>query len=218
MSGDVAPLPPPPASPRPVRVLVAAGVATVVLGFVVGFAIGGRSGDGADTLTAASTVPPTPAPSSTATTPAPSSTQTTSSTTSSTTTTEAPTTTTAPTTVAPTTAVDTTAAPPTTPAPTFAPSRVVVSYATDGGGRLILPRSGSANLVITNEGGLAQQWLVTGTGFTTAGASQGTLAPGQTTTITVVAPREELPSNQIVGVISVLGAVNPTVPFVIPAA
>lgn len=201
-------------------------MATVVVGFVVGFALGGRSGDDGDrviaadpaqttTSTSTTTTAPTAGPSSTeapaSSTTAPPTTVTTA------TTAEVPETTAPPTSAAPVTSVATTAPPPTTPPPTFAPSRVVVSYATDGRGRLILPRSGSANLVVTNEGGLAQQWLVTGTGFSVAGPTQGSLAPGQTVTITVVAPREELPSNEIDGVISVLGAINPTVPFVIPA-
>jgi hypothetical protein len=95
---------------------------------------------------------------------------------------------------------------------------VVVSYSTDSRGRLVLPRNGSSTLLIINEGGQPQQWLVTGTGFTTSGPSQGTLPPGQTVTVTVLAPRNELPGNEINGTISVLGAVNPSVPFVIPAA
>ena len=57
-----------------------------------------------------------------------------------------------------------------------------------------------------------------GTGFTTVGASQGSLSPGQTAVVTVVAPPGELPTGEITGIISVLGAVNPTVPFVIPPA
>jgi len=203
------------------RLLVAGAVATVVVGFVVGFALGGRGpAESGDSVTAADTSTSI----STTTTGAPA--------TSGPPTTAAPSTTSPPTTEAP---VSTTEAPPTTvatvpptvatpvPTPTtvpstFVPSRVVVSYAADGSGRLVLPRSGSATLVITNEGGLAQQWLVTGTGFTTAGATQGSLAPGATVTVTIVAPREELPLGAVSGIISVLGSINPTVAFVIPAA
>ena len=201
------------------RPLVGGAVATVVVGFVVGFALGGRS-TGPDETTAAG---PTPSSSSTTTTAptttsGPTTTAPTSTTMPSTTSTTVVTTTVAPTTTAVVTTVPTTAAPVTTTAPVVAPSRVVVSYATDGRGRFILPRVGSANLVITNEGGLAQQWLVTGTGFTTAGPSQGSLGAGQTVTVIVVAPPGELPTGEINGTISVLGAVNSNVPFVIPPA
>jgi hypothetical protein len=205
------------------RLLVVGAVATVVIGFVVGFALGGRSGD--DALTASAPVsstttlaPPTSASTTTTTDTSASSTTSSSPPTSTTTvpTTVAPTTTAPTTVVAPTSTTPVTVAVPTTVATTVAPSRVVVSHATDGSGRLIIPRHGSANLVITNQGGLAQQWLVTGTGFTTVGASQGTLGPGQTVTVTLVAPPGELPSGEINGTVSVLGAVNPTVAFVIP--
>lgn len=214
----------PPAASRSVRLLVAGGVATVVIGFVVGFLLGGRGpGPSTDTVTAAgsstsiatttssTTAPSTSAP--TTTEPAPSSTTGPSTTAAPVPTTEAPTTTSV---VVPTTVV--TLPPPTTVAPTFAPSRVVVSYGADASGRLVVPRTGSATLVITNEGGLAQQWLVTGTGFTTIGATQGTLGPGQTVTVSIVAPLEELPLGEVPGIISVLGAVNPTIAFVIPPA
>lgn len=216
---------PSPAASRSVRLLAAAGVATVVVGFVVGFALGGRGpGSTTDTVTAAGSstsiattsttaAPPTSEPTSTTTEPAPSSTTRPPTTEAPAPTTEAPTTTTIP---VPTTVA--TPSPPTTVPPTFAPSRVVVSYGADGSGRLVVPRSGSATLVITNEGGLAQQWLVTGTGFTAVGATQGTLGPGQTVTVSIVAPREELPLGEVPGIISVLGAVNPTIAFVIPPA
>ena len=208
------------------RLLVAGAVATIVVGFVVGFALGGRSGDGDDDgLTAAGSIPT----SSTTTTAAPPSTDGSSSTTgapaSSTTTrpsttssTEPVAVTEAPPTTTPATSAVVTTAPPPPVATTFAPSRVIVSYSTDGSGRLVIPRSGSASLVITNEGGLAQQWLVTGTGFTTVGASQGSLGPGQTTVVTLVAPPGELQTGELTGTISVLGAVNPAIAFVIPAA
>jgi hypothetical protein len=225
MPGDADPLTAAPAPARPLRLLVAGAAATIVVGFVVGFALGGRSGDGGD-VTAAGSIPTS---SSSPTTAAPPSTGGSSSTTSppasstttrpSTTSSSAPVAVTeAPPTTSPTSAVVTTAAPPPSVATTVAPSRVVVSYGTDGSGRLVIPRSGSASLVITNEGGLAQQWLVTGTGFTTVGPAQGSVGPGQTTVVTVVAPPGELPSGELTGTISVLGAVNPSIAFVIPPA
>ena len=224
MPGDAVPLTASPSPARPLRLLVGGAAATIVIGFVVGFALGGRSGDRED-VTAAGSIPPsstttTAAPPTTAgsssTTSAPTSSTTRSSTTPSTepvATTEAP-----PPSSTPTSVVVTTAAPPPPVVTTFAPSRVVVSYSTDGSGRLVIPRSGSATLVITNEGGLAQQWLVTGTGFTTVGASQGSVGPGQTSVVTVVAPPGEIQTGEIYGIISVLGAVNPTIAFVIPPA
>jgi len=210
-------------STRSLRLLAAGAVATVVVGFVIGFAIGGRST--ADDVTAAgpgpamittTTSPPAPDRSSTTEAPATSTTTSTTSTSTTTTvavvdTTEAP-----PTSIVPFPTIATTVAPPTTVP--VVPSRVVVSYGADSAGRLVIPRSGSANLVITNQGGLPQQWLVTGTGFTTVGGSQGSLAAGQTVTVTVLAPPGELPSGEINGIISVLGAVNPTIAFVIPPA
>lgn len=205
------------------RLLVAGAVATVVVGFVIGFALGGRGDDGGDSLTAAApSTTATSAPTSTTegstTTEAPASTTTTatprSTATTAVATTEAPTTTE----VVPFPTIPPTLAPTTAAPPTYAPPRVVVSYATDGSGRLIIPRAGTANLVITNEGGVPQQWLVTGTGFGTVGATQGSLSPGQTVTVTLVAPPGELPTGEIPGIISVLGAVNPTVAFVIPPA
>jgi hypothetical protein len=228
MPGNPDPLtssPAPASSPRSLRLLAAGAVATVVVGFVVGFALGGRSGG--DDVTAAgpgpsstTTTTSSTAPDRSTTTEAPSSSTTarpTSTTTSSTTTvtvvdtTEAP-----PTSVVPFPTIATTVAPPTTVA--VVPSRVVVSHGADPAGRLVIPRLGSATLVITNQGGLAQQWLVTGTGFTTAGPTQGSLGPGQTVTVTVLPPPGELPSSELTGIISVLGAVNPSVAFVIPPA
>lgn len=219
-------------STRPVRLLVTGAVATVVIGFVVGFLIGGRgtgrpdgtvtaSGDRLATTSTGvpptSTADPAETPTSTSTSTSVSSTSTT---TESTTTTDAvPSTVLATTTAPPVVSVAPTTAPAvTTVPPTFAPSRVVVSYARDGAGRLVVPRYGSATVVIANEGGLAQQWLVTGSGFSTAGPTQGHLAPGQSVAVSILAPREELPLGEINGIISVLGAIEPTVAFVIPAA
>jgi hypothetical protein len=136
-----------------------------------------------------------------------------------TTTAPAPTTvTTAPVVTAPPTtrAVVTTAAPVVT---TPAPPRVQVFYATDAAGRLVVPRGGSAVITIANSGGLASQWLVTGAGFTTGGGpTQGTLEPGQSATVVIAPPPGGLPAREVPGTISVLGAINSTVPFVIPAA
>ena len=214
-----------PSSGRSLRLLLAGAALTVVVGFAVGFGLGERGSTDADEATTAagpatsvpSTVPPSSSVPTTelapTTTVAPPTTVTTT-TTSVVTTTEAPTTTVV---VVPT-AVVTTPAPTTMPPPTLAPSRVVVSYAADAGGRLVVPRSGAATLVVTNEGGLAQQWLVTGTGFTTAGPTQGSLAGGQSVTVTILPPPGELPLDAVTGTISVLGATNPSVGFVIPPA
>lgn len=205
---------------------------TALCGFGLGFAlaVGGASktpvedlaaqADGASTTTAR--LPPSTRAAPVRTAPP---------TTEATTTTEAPTTTT---TAVPTTVASTLPVPPTTvattqppvvvtvapPPTTLAPPRVQVTYAADRFGRLMLPRSGYALLTLTNRGGQASQWLITGTGFRTAGSgsAQGTLAPGQTATVTVQAPSGELPDNEITGVIQVLGAVNSAVPFVIPKA
>ena len=122
---------------------------------------------------------------------------------------------------APTTthAVTVTAAPTTSRVPsTLAPPRVEVLYAADAQNRLVIPRTGTATLTIRNSGGLASQWLVTGSGFSVRTASQGTVQGGDTALVVVGPPAGELPRTERTGTISVLGAVNSAIPFVIPAS
>jgi hypothetical protein len=207
--------------------LIVGAVLTIIVGFGLGFVLSGTRSSGNRSTTAAGITTTT---SSTTTTTGVVRTSTSASTTEAPTTTVAPTTTTAaPTTVAPTTAPITVAptistvprtAPPTVAPPTtYAPPKVLVTYAADSQGRLVIPRSGSATITVTNQGGLASQWLVTGSGFTTGGGqSQGTLGPGQSQFISVFPPAGEIPRSEQHGIISVLGATNPSVPFVIPAA
>lgn len=210
----------------PPRLLVVLGVLTVVLGFALGFGLAARRPATESAITTGTSVPPQPATTATteaaptgATTAVPSSeaptTATTTTTTTSVATTVAPA---APVTVAPvTTARPTvvTTAPPV--ATTAAPPRVLVTYTTDAFGRLLLPRAGTATLVITNSGGLASQWLVTGAGFRIVGAaSQGTLGPGQSTNVVIAPPAGDLPAREITGTVSVLGAINSSIPFAIP--
>lgn len=214
--------------------VVAMAVLTIVLGFGLGFGLAGRGASGptpTDPLTAApagtvrEAVVSEP-PEDTVTAPAPSTTAADPSSIDSVT--VAPPTITAapptapppvPSTVAPTTATIRTVVPTTgVAATTPAPPRVVASFAADASGRLVIPRGGTATVEIRNEGGLASQYVVTGTGFTFGGAaSQGTLEPGARVTLVVAPPRSELPATDVVGVISVLGAVNGSIPFVIPA-
>jgi len=101
---------------------------------------------------------------------------------------------------------------------TLAPPRVEVLYAADAANRVVIPRVGAATLTIRNTGGSASQWLVTGSGFSVRSPSQGTLQAGQSTTVSVGAPAGELPRSEISGTISVLGAVNSRIAFVIPRA
>lgn len=227
------------------RLVVAAAVVTVLLGFTLGFGLAQRNQGASPTVaadgptTSASSSAPTSAPAvGGTTTPDPPRTEPPASalttdppTTSST----APAPTEPPTTPAP--PPPTTAAPVATPpAPTtvrtvivtvpptsrvtstLAPPRVEVLYAADAANRVVIPRVGTATLTIRNTGGSASQWLVTGTGFSVKSASQGTLQGGQSTTVLVGAPPGDLPRNELTGTISVLGAVNPSIGFVIPRA
>ncbi len=213
---------------------------TVLVGFGAGFALAGPRGGspsepvaaGSGSTTTSTSAAPKPTSSELASTTPP----TTTTIDSSTTTSPAPTITAAPTTVATTAAPTTAVAPvPTTaprptlpptsrpvpPAPptTFAPPKVSVTFAADANGRLVVPRVGSATMVLTNTGGLASQWLLTGTGFaTTGGPTQGTIGPGQSVLIAITAPPGELSKAAIPGIISILGATNSNVAFVIPAA
>lgn len=210
----------------PPRPLVVLGVLTVVVGFALGFGLAARRPATESAITTGTSAPPpaTAAPATTEaaptseTTAAPSTAAPTTATTTTTTTSVATTVvTTAPVTVAPVT----TARPVVTTAPpvvtTAAPPRVLVTYPTDAFGRLLLPRAGTATLVITNSGGLASQWLVTGTGFRIVGAaSQGTLGPGQSANVVIAPPSGDLPAREITGTVSVLGAINSSIPFATP--
>jgi hypothetical protein len=207
--------------------LIVGAVLTILVGFGLGFVLSGTRGSGDRSTTAAGIT--TTSSSSTTTTSAERPTTSASTTEppttiAPTTTTTAPTTTvpppTTPITVAPTIVTVPRTAPPTVAPPTtYAPPKVLVTFAADAKGRLVIPRVGSATLTITNQGGLASQWLVTGSGFTTGGGqSQGTLGPGQSQFISVFPPAGEIPKGEQTGIISVLGAMNPSVTFVIPAA
>jgi hypothetical protein len=217
------------------RVLVAAAVATVLLGFALGYGLATRSTRSSG-ATASAPPPSSTGAAGTAVPPTTGAPTTAPPTTASTTTTEA--TTTAPPTITapPTTAPSTTAttAPPTTPTPsptttavattaprppsTLGPPRVEVTYGADGANRFVIPRTGTATLTIRNTGGSASQWLVTGSGFSLRSASQGTLQPGQSAAVIIGPPAGELPRNEITGTISVLGAANSAIVFVIPRA
>lgn len=223
---------PRPASTRPALLALLAAV-TIIVGFGSGFLVATRSGPSGRTDTAA---PVVITPSST-TAPSASVVETTTTTEPATTTvpptTEPPTTATTATTVATTTPPPVTA-PPTTPKPLstqpvvitsppttpLAPPKLELTFPRDGLGRLVIPRKGTASFTITNSGGLSSQWLVTGTGFVTAngGTAQGTLLPGGSVIVTVMPPPVELPKGEVTGSITVLGAVNPNIPFVITAA
>jgi hypothetical protein len=219
---------PPPAAASPPRraLLIGAAMLTIVTGFGLGFALSGTRGrSGGSSLAAGST--------STAVTTVPTTARVTvPPTEATTTTTEArATTTAAPTTIAPTTTRAPTTLPvivPTTPPPTppptqappttYSPPKVLVTYAADAQGRLVVPRVGTATLTVTNQGGLASQWIVTGSGFSVVGgATQGTLAPGQSQFISIGIPGGEIPKTEITGIISVLGALNPSIQLVIHA-
>lgn len=222
-------VPPPRAPTDPARKLLVVGAAVaIVLGFAAGFALAGarsRSSRGGEqaasvtTTTAAVTIAPTIEEPSTTEAPStePATSETT--TTAATSTTSAVSTTLAPTTAAPSTTqrqVVTTTSVVVAPPSTFAPPHIQVTYPADAAGRLVIPRGGSATFTISNTGGLASQWLVSGTGFSTGGsATRGTLGPGQSTSVTVGPPPGELPNGDLTGSIDVLGAVNPTIPFVI---
>lgn len=94
----------------------------------------------------------------------------------------------------------------------------MVTYGADGANRFVIPRGGAATLTIRNTGGSASQWLVTGSGFSLRSASQGTLQPGQSAAVVIGPPAGELPLGEITGTISVLGAANSSIAFVIPRA
>jgi len=209
-------------------VVIAAAMLTIVVGFGLGFALSGMRSSDRGTLTAAATSSTTAVPTTIAprTTVAPTLPPTTAAPT-----TQAVTTTSiaATTTAAPTTAPIVTLPVPTTPRPTppptqappttYAPPKVLVTYAADPQGRFVVPRVGTATLTVTNQGGLASQWLVTGSGFAISGGpSQGTLQPGQSAFISISVPPGEIPATELTGVISILGALNPSIAFVIPAA
>jgi hypothetical protein len=208
------------------RVLVAAAVATVLLGFALGYGLATRSTRSSGATASA----PPPSSTGAAGTAVPPTTGASTTTTEATTT--APPTITAPPTTAPSTTATT--APPTTPTPsptttavattaprppsTLGPPRVEVTYGADGANRFVIPRTGTATLTIRNTGGSASQWLVTGSGFSLRSASQGTLQPGQSAAVIIGPPAGELPRNEITGTISVLGAANSAIVFVIPRA
>jgi hypothetical protein len=108
---------------------------------------------------------------------------------------------------------------PPAPPTTYAPPRVVVSFASDGSGRLVVPRQGTVSFTVSNQGGLASQYLVSASGVSLGGgAVQGTLQPGQSVSLSVGPPPGDLSRTEKTGTISVLGAINSSIPFVIPAA
>jgi hypothetical protein len=222
---------------------VAAGVVTVLVGFGVGFALGGRGPGTTDLDTAAvttttvgiaggsangdegdapaGTAAPRPAAPDPSDPPAPATTSTTAGASTSTTATTpppAPTTSPPPTTraVAPTTVVVTLPPPPTTTTTAPAPARLVAAWTQDAQGRLVIPRGGSATFTLTNVGGLQTQWLLTGTGFSGPGDTtvRGILDPGQTSPVTVI-PAAGLPPGEVDGTISVLGPNPLLIPFVV---
>lgn len=178
----------------------------MVVGFAFGFGLaragrgnGGQAAAPTTTSTVALRSSTTSEPVTTSTGPA---TSTSTSTTTTTLVTPSTSTTTAPpsTSSAPTTTreVTTTTAPP-------APALLLVDYARDASGRLVLPRGGTAAVTISNVGGKRQQWLLAGFGYVSAnGVSGGTLEPGVSVTA-LVAPLPGATAGTV-GTLTVLGA------------
>jgi hypothetical protein len=160
---------------------------TAFVAFVVGFglAVGGGDGDGGDSVAAAPTTATVAAPDATTSSSAPVPT--------SPTTTAVPTTTaTSPPTLPATTA--TTAGPPPPPPVTASPAQLSLRYPSDASNRVVMNRGGTAVLSLTNIGGSLSQWLVQTSGAVSVnGASSGTLAPGATVQVLLVADTDVPP-------------------------
>ncbi len=77
-----------------------------------------------------------------------------------------------------------------------------------------MPRKATASFELTNTGGLATQYLLSGTGFVSVGFQQGTLNPGQSVTVTI-APGANLPDSEVSSAVNVLGPNPLAVLFVV---
>jgi hypothetical protein len=161
---------------------------TAFVAFVVGFAlaVGGGDGDGGESVTAAPTTETAEVPDAT-------------------TSTRAAPTTSPPTTAAPTTTATSTpptspstsppvAAPPPPPPVTAAPAQLSLRYPSDASNRVVMNRGGTAVLSLTNIGGSISQWLVQTSGAVSVnGVASGTLAPGATVQVLLVADTDVPP-------------------------